>query len=177
VPFVLHTKASAGGNIRSDEDLLQALLYGITVSDDLSKNTSSEQICDYFYLSVLPWMKLANRDMTAYTKTGDVERVDYNKDTWVEINYKKNSYKVVVDGSTMCQDFSTIAPLDNKTIAIYSRDGGEISFTAPKIWDVKAVKAYSLNPDGKTTDETVIVEGRTLTVKARPHVAYRVVVR
>jgi hypothetical protein len=72
------------------------------------------------YLIVAPWTYLRDRKMQDYQRHGDLCRVIYAADTYVEVNEATGQWKVVVDGTTIVENDLAVIPKGN-LMAIYAR--------------------------------------------------------
>ena len=160
VPFVYHGHATYG--LPSELNPLLGLLYGSTFSVDLTphdlptytqgKSTflwNGNSLMDCLYVQNIPYQMLRNRQMKGYSREGDIRRVTYDNDTYVQIKvsdeamtpwmgYKDGldyNYEIVVDGRLVSKDFTTFVPSPRKGAWIaYSKHGGTIVYPAPAGW-------------------------------------------
>jgi hypothetical protein len=124
VPMIFHGKVTAGGTAATDDDMLDLIECGWTFSADLDKGTTDRHIMDLYYLVTVPWSILAKREITGFEKNGPVERVWYDRDTYVQVDRERQSHDIVVDGVTIARDFSTNARLPDGRTVSYSRCAG-----------------------------------------------------
>lgn len=124
VPMIFHGKVTAGGTAATDDDMLDLIECGWTFSADLDKGTTDRHIMDLYYLVTVPWSILAKREITGFEKNGPVERVWYDRDTYVQVDRERQSYDIVVDGVAIARDFSTNARLPDGRTVSYSRCAG-----------------------------------------------------
>ena len=148
VPFIYHGHALWGGG--KLDDLPEAILYGAAQSGDFNRNMPLSEITDRYYLLEVPWLLLRDREMTGYTATGSVRRVDYGPDSFVEVKDGSQHYRVVVDGRPMAVDGNVLVPnWHGDAWLAYSQAGGQFDFPAPKGWkDAAKLKAVTLTPAG-----------------------------
>ncbi len=172
IPMIYHGKVTCGSPIKNDDDILSSLLYGWTFSDDFTKDTSDERIADLYYLITLPWSSLAAREITDYSKSGSIERVTYNANTFVQIDRESNSYKVMRDGLVIAENFSSMVPLPDGSISVYSRSGGSVKVDLPDYWtESKRIRvAYT----GQVDRTGYRIRNNQLTLNASPRVPYRI---
>lgn len=170
IPMVYHGKVTVGGNISADDDMLDILLFGWTFSEEFTKNTSDERIMDLYYLVTLPWSGLASREISGYKKDGSVERITYNVNTYVEVDKSKKTYKIVRDGTTIASDFSTMIPIPDGRIAVYSRKGGKITVELPESWNES--KKIAVAHVGDAEKSSYRVKDGKLTLIAMPRTPY-----
>lgn len=172
VPMIFHGKVTAGGGNHSGEDMLNLLLHGWTFSADFSSTTKDQEILDDYYLVTLPWSSLATLEISGYDKNGSVERVNYAKGTYVEIDRSKGSYTVVKDGVTIAANYSTNVTMPDGTIMFYSRDGGKFKIDVPASWTDRT-KLKVLQLVQSDTSNYSFVNGK-LTVNAAPRVPFKI---
>jgi len=131
VPFVIHGHIVYGGGQAGYGGLLGAFIHGQTYSADFNKATPDSVILDLIYLLDLPMRALAAREMQRYERDGDVERVIYDDDTFVEVDWSRKSYRVVLDGRPIARDWITMVQTKPGVMLIYSRDGGRVERPLP----------------------------------------------
>ncbi len=164
VPMIYHGHATYG--LPSELNPLLGILYGATFSmdfmpfDRMKFLWPGHTLSDSLYLQNFPFQMLRNREMQNYDQKGNVRRVTYDADTFVEIEvspedlhsyrgYRKESmgkFHIVVDGRTVARDFTAFLPGPRPgTYLAYSRFGGKIEYEAPAGWnDGTSLKVESL---------------------------------
>jgi hypothetical protein len=98
----------------------ESVLYGATYSTDWTKHTSPHEMAEPIYLVVAPWTYLRHRKMQDYQRQGDVSRVTYAKDTFVEVNEATGQWRVVVDGVRVAED-GLIVVRKGDLVAVYAQ--------------------------------------------------------
>ncbi len=175
VPMIYHGKITAGSSPTTDDRLLNLFLSGWTFSADFNRSTTDEQIMDLYYLVTLPWASLANREISAYEKNGTIERVTYNRNTYVEVDRSKLTYKIVRDGILVASNFATMIPIPDGRIAVYSRKDAKITVDLPESWtDSKKIQVTRLR--GSEGGSYKVSDGKlTITASARTpyHISYK----
>ncbi len=157
---------------------LEPLLLGANSSSHITFLTANDLEIDKFYLIDLPWMALNQRFMDDYEAHGNYRKISYDNDTYVEIDYKKNTYKVQVDGEVIGQNYTTIYPKNSSTYLIYSKSGNNITFNLPKTWFVNGPPVLKLN---KLTEEGVgdsisfQTDGNKITFNALANTPYKLI--
>jgi hypothetical protein len=126
---------------------LEPLLLGANSASHISYLASDDLMLDRFYLIDLPWMALNERFMENYEARGSYRKITYDPDTFVEIDYKSNTYTVQVDGRVIGQNYSTFFPKDENIFLIYSRDAKSLSHPIPIDWSGNII-LQKLNEDG-----------------------------
>lgn len=172
IPMIYHGKVTIGETAVTDEDILDLILSGWTATAEFNKSTPDERITDLYYLVTLPANGLAGREITGYEKKGSVERVSYSANTYVEVDRKKPGYAVVRDGIIIAANFTTMMPLPDGRIAVYSRNGGKVAVDLAGHWrDTRQVKIECLV--GSDKPYSTIRNGR-LTITTAPRAVYRI---
>ena len=87
---------------------LEPLLLGANSASHINCTVDGGQDLeiDKFYLIDLPWMALNQKFMQDYEENGSYRKVTYDSDTFVEIDYDKNTYTVQVDGRVIAQNYT-----------------------------------------------------------------------
>lgn len=191
VPFVYHGHATYG--MPSELNPLIGILYGATFAldlygiDPMPFHWKGNTLLDSLYLMNFPYQMLRQREIQDYTRAGDVRRVTYDADTYVEIEvpqsdfapfggYQKDamgSFKVVIDGREIAKDFTAFVPSprgDGGFLA-YSKLGGSVTYAAPEGWNETAtLKVTPLLEDAQQPPSQVeakVSDGKiTLTLPA-----------
>ena len=181
VPFIYHGHATYGQP--SELNPLWGILYGTTCSVDLAPRSpflwKGNSLLDCLYLQNFPFQMLRQREITNYERHGDVRRVDYGVDSYVEVDvsdanlqpyqgYKPGDmghFKIVVDGHEIAKDFTAFvsSPRSGGDYLAYSKLGGTVTYPLPKGWShdghltIEALLRESDN--NKFQAEAKIVEG------------------
>ena len=127
---------------------LEPLLLGASSAAHITHTAPDDLELDKFYLIDLPWMALNQRFMQDYIATGDYRRITYEPSTFVEIDYKTNTYTVQVDGKVIGQNYMTFFPKDSLTFLIYSRNAKTVSYSLPRFWTMKNASLVKLTETG-----------------------------
>ena len=105
IPMIYHGGPTTYGRGNPNAEYASdSALYGASYSTDLSKNVDVHEIAEPIYLVVAPWTCLRERKIEGFQRQGDVSRVTYAEDTFVEVNRATRQCKVVVDGATLLED-------------------------------------------------------------------------
>lgn len=152
-PMIYHGHATYG--LPSELNPLQGMLYGATFSmdfmpfDRMKFYWPGNSLADSLYLQNFPFQMLREREMQGYTRNGNLRRVTYDEDTYVEIEvpdaalrafrgYREGEmgrFRIVVDGKTVARDFTAFFPGRKPgSYLAYSRRGGEVEYDAPIGW-------------------------------------------
>lgn len=164
VPMLYHGHATYG--LPSELNPLLGLLYGATFSTDFMPFDRMKflwpgnTLADSLYLQNFPFQMLRTREMQRYDRKGDVRRVTYDDDTYVEIGLsdaalrpysgyrdgEMGSFQIVIDGRTVARDFTAFLPGTRPgTYLAYAKFGGKVEYEAPAGWhDGTSLKVESL---------------------------------
>lgn len=152
------------------------MFYGEAQHSIFNGNASLDQMLDSFYLAMVPWFRLhllniegfeRNLDQTITTLEGSNNHVD--------IDWKKQSYSVFLDGAEVARDGATFCPLGKDRIAMYSTVDASLTATLPAGWNPDEVTAKVLSPiERKSVNLQRIGHRIAISVQARqPVMVYR----
>ena len=138
-----------------------------------------DDLADMLYLMQPPYNMLRNRKWTGYSRKNNVIRVDYaGKDgstsltasSFIELDIAKPGYRVVVDGITVAEDFTTVfqGPREG-TLLAYSNTDRDLDWPAPKGWADGPVPAVTLTQDGLGIRPTAKIEKGRIRVPLKAH--------
>ena len=166
IQFIYHGHATSGGGVSPDSppDLSDALLYGLTFSNDYTKNTPLKFICDQVFLVAAPFLTLREREMQRYESHGTERTVWYGPDSYVRVDEADGphgSYEVRADGDVIARDYNVLVPgVQTGRYLCYSRYGGEVRMPLPKaLKNAKTLNATALTPEGPGESVPVRIEG------------------
>lgn len=154
IPMIYHGGPTTygGGNPSADYARDHAL-YGATYSTDLTKHVDIHDVAESIYLVVAPWTHLRDRKMQDYRRQGDLCRVTYDKDTFVETNESPRRWRVVVDGATVVEnDLAVIRKKD--LVAVYSQTAQRTTVSLPEHWRGKNLKVTNACTGADITSQT-----------------------
>ncbi len=127
IPFIYHSKASYGRHCNSKIDVIYALLHGATYSCDINRAELSKQI-SYYFLVALPLLKIYGKEMKKYSRFGDIETIVYDDNSYIEVNFEKVEYKVVVHGEMIAKNFQTFILQEDKSLICFSLEEDELIY-------------------------------------------------
>lgn len=132
-------------------------------------------ISDAYYLHMVPWFKLHDRNIESYNRTGSevVIGLEGNSRIWMDLAAK--TYSVTFGGVEIARNQSTFCQLDNDRLAFYSIDAGNLSAPLPEGWNPAQIGALALSTDSAEEVEPEVVEGRinVFVPGRRPVIVYR----
>ena len=174
IPFIVHGHVIYGGGQASFGGLKSALLYGQTYSVDFTKATPEGVILDLVYLYDLPLKPLAVRNMERYERGKGMERVWYDDDTFVEVDWAHDRYRVVVDGREVARNYATFVKVKPGLVLAYSRDGGRLTFELPPSLRGREIEVVPLYVDGRGRPIPFRLEGGWISFDAEPRRPYKI---
>jgi hypothetical protein len=128
-------------------------------------------VADMLYLMQPPYNMLRNRKWTGYSRKDNIIRVDYaGEDSFIELDTAKPGYRVVVDGVTVAEDFTTVfqGPREG-TLLAYSNTDRDLDWPAPKGWADGPVPAVTLTQNGPGIRPTAKIENGRIRVALKAH--------
>jgi len=139
-------------------------------------DVTPETITDAFYLIMVPWFQLHQRNIEGYSTGGPQSRMTFaGADSFYELNWDSKAYRLVLDGREVAANGQTTCPLDANRMALYRTKAGPVKIALPHDWNPAKVKASALSPDRKETME-IKVQGKEVEVQLaerRPVILYR----
>lgn len=138
-------------------------------------DTNRTEITDYYYLSVLPWMKVHARDIESFRHTGYRSEIGLGDRSKITMNWIDGRYSVVVDGIAIAANDATFCPIDKDRVAFYSRDAKTLIAELPAGWTHGELAGRALYSDRR---ETVAVHSKDGKIEVavpagRPVIVYR----
>jgi hypothetical protein len=153
----------------------ESVLYGASYSTDWSKHTDAHAMADPIYLIVAPWTYLRDRKMQDYQRQGDLCRIIYAADTFVEVNQSNGQWRVVVDGVTIVENDLAVVHKGN-LVAVYARTARQAKVKLPAELAGKSLRVTNactgedLTAHANVAGETVTLDlpiGEPLLLRAR----------
>ena len=143
-------------NNNTRRDVLWALLLG--GQSFIEVDTAGDHSVGMFYIQGIPAMHLYGRHMTGFSFNGnknpfdkyDVIRADYENDSYVEVDFDKEQYTVIVNGEAIGLNFTTLSKSTTSDCYLaYSLDGGKVDYPLPEWFYGKDLTAVYLTPNGE----------------------------
>jgi hypothetical protein len=187
--FVYHGATSwNSGTAKNEAAILQSLIQGGGASMEFPWGvfipaearldvvpTPWPEVLDNLYLVHPPYMMLRSRKWSGMSADGTKRRVDYGKDSYIEVDDAKPGYKVVVDGKVLAEDFVTVVPApDGKGFIAYARQDTDLDWPAPQGWADGPVRGEFLTTAGSGIRVEGAVAGGRLKIKLKAHEPVRV---
>jgi len=149
--FIYHGAISWNSGRATDEkSILESLIQGGGSGiqfPDYSKDPIER--VDSLYLIQPVYALLRNRRWTGYRSKDSVRRVDYGRGSYIAVDDAKPGYRVVVDGTLIARDFTTVFPGPERgTYLACSRTDRDLNWLAPAGWKDGKVAAVELTESG-----------------------------
>lgn len=153
--------------------ILEPLLLGANSASHIDCTESNDLEIDKFYLIDLPWMTLNQRFMHDYETNGSYRKVTYDSDTFVEIDYKNDTYTVQVDGRVIAKNYKTVYQKDEDTILVFSRNQQTVSEVLPSGW-YENISLQKLTEDGYKDNIPFEYSDQTIIFNADANTPYKI---
>jgi hypothetical protein len=153
----------------------QNLFWGANLHAIMSYETDRKQITDMYYLIMVPWLHLHQREVRAFVRDGQRTSTAYEGDTLVEIDWAGQTYRVVVEGNEVANQDAVYCPLDAHRICFYSTRAQQLTAAWPEGWSRSAAVAAALYSGKRTPAKFSVKDGRvSVAVDAQqPVILYR----
>jgi hypothetical protein len=159
VPFIYHGTIAYCGQPKDQESTLFAMIRGSRVFPH-EEGFRMKDVKD-IYIQHLPIDVFYDKKMDKIEKINDTIKVVYDANSYVVVNIKKRTYKIVNDGVTVGKDWTTfVKGTKPNTWLAYSVKGGEMEYDAPSGWSSNSnLKAYTLSFEGTGSEVPFKIEG------------------
>ncbi|HUA97122.1 MAG TPA: endo-alpha-N-acetylgalactosaminidase family protein [Terracidiphilus sp.] len=129
-----------GFELRASNLFWNANLHAI-----MSYKTDRQEITDMYYLIMVPWLHLHQREVVSFVRDGDRTETGYEGDTRVEIDWSKKSYRVILEDNDVATEESVFCPLDADRVCFYSTTAQQLTAAWPKGWNKDSAAAAVLS--------------------------------
>lgn len=153
----------------------QNLFWGANLHAIMSYETDRREITDMYYLIMVPWLHLHQREVLAFIHDGQRTSTAYEGDTRVEIDWAGRFYRVMLDGSEVANQDAVYCPLDSNRVCFYSTYAQQLTAAWPEGWSRSEAAAVALSV-GKREPAKFNVQAGRVTVEApaqQPIILYR----
>lgn len=153
----------------------QNLFWGAALHAIMSYETGRKEITDMYYLVVIPWLHLHQREIRAFVRDGQRTSTAYEGDTRVEIDWGGRSYRVILEGNEVANQDAVYCPLDADRICFYSTHAQPLTAAWPAGWSASGAAAAALSAGKRERAQFSVKDGRvTVDVPAQqPVILYR----
>lgn len=127
--------------------IMDALFYNGCMHGILRSDIDRRDIADLYYLNLVPWFKVVNRNIESFHRDGSRTVIGLEGDSRIEQDWAAKTYAVVVEGVEIARDLATFCRLDADRIAFYGQTERELSTALPKGWKPGNVAALRFSTD------------------------------
>jgi len=155
--------------------LLVMFFYNAPSHMIVRADMKDDEVTDYFYLMMAPWLQLRGRNIESFHRDGDRTVIGLEGNAAIDIDWASKKYSATIDGSRVTADQSTSCPLDRDRVAFYSIAAQELSFSLPKGWEAGQVAARALTSNRREQAAVTVSNGsiRVNVGERRPVIVYR----
>lgn len=139
-----HSVIWGGMDWKYPESIVNSLFYNGRACLWFENDTDRTSIADFFYLTVIPWFKVHNREIDSFHREGEQTVIGLGEGSSIWIDWANNRYSVRVAGVEIARDGSTFCALDDNRIAFYSLAAQNLSAPIPKDWNATNIAAFAL---------------------------------
>lgn len=106
------------------------------------------------YLQQIPLGLFYDKKIDNFIQSADSIEVVYDKQNYIRVNFRDNSYQVVSNGEIVAKDWTTFAPgFKQDTYLAFSRAGGDFEYPLPRLFaQAGKLRAVTLTKDGVGTE-------------------------
>lgn len=127
--------------------IMNTLFYNGCMHLILRHDIDRKDVTDLYYLDMVPWFKVMNRNIESFHREGDRTVIGLEGDSRIEQDWVTKSYTVTVDGIEISRDLATFCQLDTECIAFYAHTDRELSSPLPRDWKASELAAMALSSD------------------------------
>ena len=126
------------------------LFWGANLHDILRAGVDRTQITDVFYLIMVPWLHLHDREIDSFDRDGDRVSIGLSGNTRIEIDWAEKSYRVTLDGVEAANEQGFYGPLDANRLCFYSLTARPLTARWPEGWNQAEAVAVALSVGSRT---------------------------
>ncbi len=151
------------------------LFWNAVMHEILGAATDRKQITDVFYLNLIPWMHLHQRELESFARDGDQVTIGLEGNCRIAIDNGAKTYRVHVNGVDVASEDAVYCPMDADRICFYALTARELSAAWPAAWNAKEATAMALSIGKRDPVAFKVQDGRvTVNVAAQqPVILYR----
>ncbi|MDE3150489.1 MAG: hypothetical protein KGL37_13550, partial [Acidobacteriota bacterium] len=139
LPLVYGKSAVWGlsGGMRGEPFDLRArhLFWGANLHNIMRASTDRRQITDVFYLTIVPWLHLHQREIETFVRDGERTVTGLQGNSRIEIDWGKKTCRVVIDGASAANEEAVFCPMGADRLCFYSLRAQELSAAWPAGWN------------------------------------------
>jgi len=155
--------------------LLNMLFFNTFSSAGIRPGSDIKEISDEYYLHMIPWYKLHDRNIESYRRTGSEVVIGLEGNSRILMDLADKTYSVTIEGVEIARNQSTFCQIDSDRIAFYSIAAASLSAALPHDWNAAQIGGLALSAGAPEEVEPEVVNGRiTVFVPGRrPVMVYR----
>jgi hypothetical protein len=150
-------------------------LFWNAIMHDLGSATDRRQSTDVFYLNLVPWMHLHQREIESFERDGDKVTIGLEGNCRIEIDDSAKTYRVNLDGADVASEDAVFCPLHADRICFYALTARQLTAAWPEGWNADEAGAAALSIGKRDPVAFKVHHGRvTVNVAAQqPVILYR----
>jgi Endo-alpha-N-acetylgalactosaminidase len=121
------------------------LFWNAVMHGSFRTANSSGQNMDDFYLNLIPWIQLHQREIQTFDRSGDRVTIGLEGNCRIEIDNRAKTYRVVLDGADVASEDAVFCPMDADRICFYALTARELSAAWPSGWNAAEAAAVALS--------------------------------
>lgn len=175
LPAIYRNSAIWGSDGASLYDVPRNLFWNSRPGPWYTNATDRRDIADFYFMTVLPWMKIHDRGIEKYTREGDRSIIRLSGGAEFEVNWMTREYSLALDGVKVANQEGVFCPIDVDRVAFFSRESRSLQAVLPSGWDASKIVGWALFVDHREPVPMKVESNRiTITVPAgRPIIVYR----
>jgi Endo-alpha-N-acetylgalactosaminidase len=175
LPTIYRRSAIWGSGGASLLDVQRNLFWNSRPGPWFTNATDRGEIADFYFLTVLPWIQVHDRNIDSYKREGYRSVIGLGDRSKIEINWMTREYSVVVDGLEVASNEAAFCPIDHDRIAFYSRRSRQLESALPPAWDSSKMVAWALYVDHREAVTVKVERGKIIVMApaGRPIIVYR----
>ncbi|MFZ0340669.1 MAG: endo-alpha-N-acetylgalactosaminidase family protein [Terracidiphilus sp.] len=151
------------------------LFWNAVMHEILGASTDRKQITDVFYLNLIPWMHLHQRELESFERNDEKVKIGLEGNCHIAIDNGAKTYRVSLGGVDVASEDAVFCPMDADRICFYSLKAGDLSAAWPAGWNPADAVAVALSI-GKRDPFEFKMLNRSVTVNVaaqQPVILYR----
>ena len=159
-----------GFTMRSRHLFWNAVMHG-----SIRAATDRRQTTDVFYLNLVPWMHLHQKEIESFERDGDKVTIGLKGNCSIAIDNGAKTYRVNLSGVDVASEDAVFCPMDADRICFYALTARELSAGWPAGWNPADALAVALSIGKRDPVEFKMLD-RSVTVNVaaqQPVILYR----
>ncbi|GLX68438.1 endo-alpha-N-acetylgalactosaminidase family protein [Paenibacillus glycanilyticus] len=155
-----HSVVYGGESGPAPKDPASILFYNSRPGPWFGADSSYGDITDFYYLNLIPWMKLHDLDIETFSRNGELASIGLSGGAGILIDEELHQHEAIYNGATILQNWSLTCPLDDNRIVFYSREEKELNYPLPP--GARVVDVQALYSGHRETAAYAIIDNRIL---------------